>query len=81
MFESEGLAFLKEHSVPDPNLKTLISLCDILLGPGDLAADLGLMREVGAPECWSDERFIAAEKKIADTANANGVIAGYWNGE
>merc|ERR1712240_278092 len=28
MFESEGLAFLKEHSVPDPNLKALISLCD-----------------------------------------------------
>ena len=28
MFESKGLAFLKEHSVPDPNLKALISLCD-----------------------------------------------------
>ena len=28
MFESEGLAFLKEHSVPDPHLKVLISLCD-----------------------------------------------------
>ena len=28
MFESEGLAFLKEHSIPDPNLKMLISLCD-----------------------------------------------------
>ena len=28
MFESEGLAFLKEHSIPDPNLKMLISLCE-----------------------------------------------------
>ena len=28
MFESEGLAFLKEHSIPYPNLKMLISLCD-----------------------------------------------------
>ena len=28
MFESEGLAFLKEQSVPDPHLKGLISLCD-----------------------------------------------------
>ena len=28
MFESEGLAFLKEHSVPDPGRKALISLCD-----------------------------------------------------
>ena len=28
MFESEGLSFLKEHSVPDPNLKMLILLCD-----------------------------------------------------
>ena len=27
-FESEGLAFLKEQSVPDPHLKGLISLCD-----------------------------------------------------
>ena len=28
MFESEGLMFLREHSIPDPNLKTLITLCD-----------------------------------------------------
>ena len=28
MFEREGLAFLKGHSVPNPNLKILISLCD-----------------------------------------------------
>ena len=28
MFESEGLAFLKEQSVPDPNFKSLIALCD-----------------------------------------------------
>ena len=28
MFESEGLAFLKEHSVPDPHLKGLTALCD-----------------------------------------------------
>ena len=28
MFESEGLEFLKEHSVPDPGLKHLIALCE-----------------------------------------------------
>merc|ERR1711895_309191 len=28
MFESEGLAFLKEFSVPDPGLKQLIALCE-----------------------------------------------------
>ena len=28
MFENEGLAFLKEHSVPDPALKQLIALCE-----------------------------------------------------
>ena len=28
MFENEGLLFLKEQSVPDPNLKSLIALCD-----------------------------------------------------
>ena len=28
MFESEGLVFLKEHSIPDPHLKVLISLSD-----------------------------------------------------
>ena len=28
MFKSEGLAFLKEQSVPDPHLKGLIALCD-----------------------------------------------------
>ena len=27
MFEIEGLACLKEQSVPDPNLKSLIALC------------------------------------------------------
>ena len=28
MYESEGLAFLKEFSVPDPHYKQLISLCE-----------------------------------------------------
>ena len=28
MHESEGLSFLKEQSVPDQSLKSLISLCD-----------------------------------------------------
>ena len=28
MLDNEGLLFLKEQSVPDPQLKTLIQLCD-----------------------------------------------------
>ena len=34
------------------------------IGPGDLAVDMGLAKEVGMPACWGDPRFVEAETKI-----------------
>lgn len=68
-------------------LKNIDEICAVpgldiaFIGPGDLAVDMGLAKEVGVPACWSDPRFAAAEKTIADTCAKHGVIAGYWNSD
>lgn len=68
-------------------LENIEEICQIdgldicFIGPGDLATDMGLSREVGMPACFADERFKAAEKKIADTCKKYGKIAGYWNND
>ena len=53
----------------------------IYAGPGDLAADMGLVREHGVPDCWGTEAFANAEKRVAAACKANGKIAGYWNSD
>lgn len=51
------------------------------IGPGDLAADMGLMREHGAPDCWATEEFASAEKRVAKACKDAGKVAGYWNSD
>lgn len=66
-------------------LENVEDICNVegldiaFIGPGDLAVDMGLAKEVGIPECWADDRFIAATKKVAAAAQAGGKVAGYWN--
>ena len=53
----------------------------LFIGPGDLAADLGLMREHGAPACWQTEAFAAAQRRVAKACLDAGKVAGYWNSD
>jgi len=68
-------------------LKNVEAICAVegldvaFIGPGDLATSMGLVKEKGMPACWADPRFAAAEAKVAAACKANGVVAGYWNGD
>lgn len=50
------------------------------IGPGDLATDMGLVREVGLPACFQHPEFLDAERRVAAACRANSVVAGYWLG-
>ena len=68
-------------------LKEVEEICAVpgvdiaFIGPGDLASDMGLVREHGMPACWGQPEFAEAEKKVAAACEKNGVVPGYWNSD
>ena len=42
---------------------------------------MGLMKEVGVPQCWNDPRFGAACVRVAEACKKGGKIAGMWNSD
>lgn len=68
-------------------LKNIKEICAVpgidiaFIGPGDLATDMGLVRQHGMPACWGVPEFKEAEKEIAEACKASGVVAGYWSSD
>ena len=66
------------------NIKEICAVPGIdiaFIGPGDLATDMGLVRQHGMPACWGVPEFKEAEKEIAEACKASGVVAGYWSSD
>mmetsp|Transcript_5873 Transcript_5873/g.11470 ORF Transcript_5873/g.11470 Transcript_5873/m.11470 type:complete len:285 (+) Transcript_5873:77-931(+) len=79
-------AFVAAQIETNEALENIEEICKVegldcaFIGPGDLATDMGLVKEFGMPACWGSDKFKEAEKKIAETCLKNGVIPGYWSG-